>query len=77
MDGKLSVDKKLIEVVDTCDTKKVKMLLKAGAKIEHEDIYGNVALIRASMYGRTEIVKLLLEMMAPTLKNRIYMAAPP
>ena len=41
-------------------TEIVRMLLAAGAKIDHVDEDGNTALLQASREGHTEIVRMLL-----------------
>ena len=52
----------LIEAAEKNDILGVKMWLMAGANINaQEKLYGTTALMIASLYGYTEIVKLLLE----------------
>jgi len=52
----------LIRAAEKNDILGVKMWLMAGANINaQEKLYGNTALVVASKYGYTEIVKLLLE----------------
>lgn len=50
----------------------VQALLKAGAEVNHQDIDGNTALIRASRSGHTEIVKMLLSIQGIELNTCNY-----
>eukprot|EP00591_Stephanopyxis_turris_P002665 CAMPEP_0195520510 /NCGR_PEP_ID=MMETSP0794_2-20130614/17075_1 /TAXON_ID=515487 /ORGANISM="Stephanopyxis turris, Strain CCMP 815" /LENGTH=209 /DNA_ID=CAMNT_0040649887 /DNA_START=49 /DNA_END=678 /DNA_ORIENTATION=+ len=62
-----SVD--LLEALEANDTKKVKSLIKGGVDVNEEDDVGITPLIRATLGGNVDILRLLMEAGAPAQPN--------